>query len=164
MTSTITEWARTWAVSDAALADLQARMGLLDHRPAPSLGGSSEAAVQAGVRVEASRLGMRVWRNNVGVVSDPANNVHIRYGLANDSKAVNEKIKSGDLIGIRPRLIQPQDVGHLIGQFVSFECKESAWFYSPNRNDPREKAQFAWAALITSLGGDARFVNGPGQI
>ena len=160
----LTEWAARWAIPAAALADLQARALALDGGPPhaePWRPGASEAAVQAAVRVEASRLGMRVWRNNVGAVVDPENGVHIRYGLANDSAAVNRVVKSADLIGIRPRVIQPADVGHLIGQFVSYECKRSGWRYAGTE---REVAQAAWASLVMSLGGEARFITGPGQI
>lgn len=160
----LTEWATRWGVPAAALADLRNRVLGLDGGPPGASEwrpGASEAAVQAAVRVEASRLGMRAWRNNVGAVTDPDSGSHIRYGLANDSASVNRVVKSADLIGIRPRVIQPGDVGHLIGQFVSFECKRSGWKFTGSE---REVAQSNWAALVLSLGGDARFVTGPGQI
>jgi len=57
---------------------------------------------------------------------------------------VNQSLKSGDLIGIRPG-----------GQFVSLECKPAGWKYT---GTPRELAQAKWAALVRSLGGHARFV------
>lgn len=157
----LSEWATRWRIPAAALADLRDRMlGLDGGCPAP-VAGVSEAAVQATVRIEASRAGMRTWRNNVGAFTDPESGSHIRYGLANDSASVNRVIKSADLIGIRPRVIQPGDVGHLIGQFVSYECKRPGWKYA---GTDREVAQTAWATLILSLGGDARFITGPGQI
>lgn len=156
----LTEWAKTWAVSDSALADLRACvLGLDGGVSAPA--GTSEAAVQAQVRVEASKLGLRVWRNNLGVTQDHETGSFVRYGLANDSAAVNSRVKSADLIGIRPRIVQPGDVGKLIGQFVSFEVKRAGWKYTGTE---REVAQAAWATLVLSLGGDARFVTGPGQI
>lgn len=162
--TTLSEWARFWSIGDAALRDLQHRMGLLDHMAAAPLAPAlSETAVQSAARAESSRLGLRTWRNNVGVLRDERG-VPVRYGLANDSPEVNKRIKSADLIGIRPRIIQPTDVGALIGQFVSFECKRSDWRYSEKRHDPHEEAQYNWARLVTSLGGDARFVTGPGQI
>ncbi len=157
----LTEWARTWAVSDSALADLRARvLGLDGGDPMPPAG-ASEAAVQARTRVRASKLGMRVWRNNVGAVHDDASGTHLRYGLANDSPGVNAICKSGDLIGIRPRIIQPGDVGQLIGQFVSLECKRAGWAWA---NTEREHAQANWATLVLSLGGDARFITDEGQL
>jgi hypothetical protein len=153
----LTDWARTWAVSDQALADLRARLGALDTSgPAPGAGvGTSEAAVQARVRLAASQRGLRLWRNNVGAFHDTAAGVHVRFGLANDSKELNRVIKSGDLIGIRPRVIQQSDVGSLIGQFMSREVKHAGWRYTGTE---REVAQLNWAKLVTSLGGDAGFI------
>lgn len=155
------EWARQWAIHPAALADLRNRvLGLDGGDPAPAPG-TSEAAVQSRVRIEASRYGLRVWRNNVGAFHDAERGVHVRFGLANDSPAVNARIKSADLIGIRPRLIHPEDVGKRFGQFVSFECKHAGWKYT---GTDREQAQANWANLVLSLGGDARFITGEGQV
>lgn len=155
------DWARTWAVPDAALADLRARLFALDTGPALPDAGLSETAVQNLVRVEASRKGMRLWRNNVGVMSDPEAGVYVRFGLANDTPALNKVIKSGDLIGIRPRVIQPGDVGRLMGQFVSREVKRQGWRYAGTE---REQAQLAWANLINAMGGDASFCTGEGSL
>lgn len=154
------EWAAAWGINAAAMADLRHRvLGLDGGDPAPTPG-LSEAAVQNRVRVRASQLGMRAWRNNVGVLENDAG-IPIRFGLANDSPQVNALCKSGDLIGIRPRVIQPGDVGHTIGQFVSLECKKAGWVYT---GTDREKAQAAWAALVLSLGGDARFITDERQL
>ena len=109
------------------------------------------------ILLKASKLGWRLWRNNVGVLKDERG-VPIRFGLANTSKAVNGELKSGDLIGIRPVLITPDMVGKVIGQFVSRECKESHWKYNPR--DTRDVAQGRWAALVNSLGGDAKVTVG----
>lgn len=163
--STLTAWAAQYGVSAQALVALNHMLGAHDYIPAPNEGpaGSvvlSEAAVQAATRVRASKQGKRLWRNNVGVLKDERG-VPVRYGLANDSKAVNDRIKSGDLIGINPRIITPQDVGTLIGQFVSIECKESGWRYT---GSPREEAQRDWALLVTSLGGEAKFLTDARQL
>jgi hypothetical protein len=122
--------------------------------------GASEAGVQSRVRLEAAHKGCYLWRNNVGVLPDRYGRP-IRYGLANDSKAVNKEVKSGDLIGVRPVLITQVHVGHTIGQFLSREVKPGAWRYS---GTDREQAQLAWVELITSLGGDACFANNEGTI
>ena len=119
----------------------------------------SEAEVLAIVRLEASRLGLRLWRNNVGATYTEKG-AFIRYGLANDSKNINEIIKSADLIGIRPILIKPEHVGLVIGQFVSREIKPTGWKY---RGSEREVAQMEWANLIITLGGDAAIVTGEGS-
>ena len=121
----------------------------------------SESAAQVLVRLEAARKGVTLWRNNVGVLLDKRG-VPVRYGLANDSSAVNSQFKSADLIGIRPLLITPAHVGLVVGQFVSREIKAPGWRFSPN--DPREAAQLRWAELVLSLGGDAAFATGEGSI
>lgn len=154
--NTLQAWAARWSVSSAAMADLAASVLGLDPVP-PATESLSEAGVQSRVRLAASKAGIRVWRNNVGAVHDSVRGIHMRYGLANDSPAVNAVLKSADLIGIRPRIIQPQDVGQLIGQFVSWEIKESGW--KPRPNDPHEQAQAAWAVLVQSLGGEGRFLS-----
>jgi hypothetical protein len=117
----------------------------------------NEATVQADVRLMASRLGWGLWRNNVGVLLD-SRGVPVRYGLANDSKGVNANIKSGDLIGIRTRIITPEMIGSVIGQFVSRECKREGWKFNPN--DPNDRAQQRWIDIINSFGGDAAFTTG----
>ena len=117
----------------------------------------TEDDVKKVILLKASKLGWRLWRNNVGVLKDERG-VPIRFGLANTSKAVNGELKSGDLIGIRPVLITPDMVGKVIGQFVSRECKESHWKYNPR--DTRDVAQGRWAALVNSLGGDAKVTMG----
>ncbi len=154
----ISQWALKHGVPYSALIDLQQMLGVLD--PEPGVPGRSEAAVQAAVRVEASQRGMRVWRNNVGVLTDDRG-VPIRYGLCNDTPKMNYALKSADLIGIDPTPITLADVGQPRGQFVSLECKPEGWRYT---GTPREEAQAAWAALIVSLGGRARFVNRVGLL
>lgn len=156
--SLIHEWAAQWGVPIAALADLRARLGAGDALPL--VPGTSEAGVQSQVRLEAARKGLALWRNNVGAMQDESGRV-VRYGLANDSKRVNERIKSGDLIGIRPVVIRPDHVGKTIGQFVSREIKPGNWRYS---GTDRERAQLAWAHLITTYGGDAGFATAEGTL
>src|SRR5271166_3493483 len=103
------------------------------------------------IRMEASELGFRLWRNNIGA-GKMKDGSFIRWGLGNESSAVNAVLKSADLIGIRPVLITQDMVGKIIGQFVSREVKREGWKY---RNTEREKAQKAWQELIKSYGGDA---------
>jgi len=155
----INTWAHKWGVPPEALDDLRKMLSAVIPDPLRQ-DGESEAAIQTRIRLEASRLGMRLWRNNVGAAV-MADGSFIRYGLANDSKAMNDKIKSHDLIGIRPVLIEPHHVGQLIGQFISREVKAAGWKY---RGTKRERAQLKWAELITSMGGDACFTNGEGTL
>ena len=153
-------WAAAWRIPPEALADLRARLDM-EGAAHESIGApKSEAAVSNDVRLEASQKGLRLFRNNVGAMQDETGRV-VRYGLANDSKAMNEKVKSGDLIGIRPVLITPNHVGTTIGQFVSREIKAGDWRYS---GTPREMAQMNWAVLIGTFGGDASFATGVGTL
>ena len=119
-----------------------------------------EAYIQSKIRLEATRLGMRLWRNNVGALRTPSGS-YVRFGLANDSAQVNEVFKSSDLIGIRLILITPEMVGQTIGQFVAREVKQEDWKYT---NTDREKAQKAFIDLINELGGDAKFTTGEGSL
>lgn len=155
-------WATRWHIAPAVMADLSASVLGLDPSPSAASDALSEAGVQSRVRVAASRAGLRVWRNNVGAVHDTERGIHVRYGLANDSSQINAVLKSADLIGIRPRVIQTGDVGALIGQFVSFEVKHSAWVHRPN--DEHEQAQTNWALLVQSLGGEARFLTSASHV
>jgi hypothetical protein len=150
------QWAARWGVSPLALADLRQALGMYPEPPAATLAGKSEAHVQSLARVQASRDGGRLWRNNVGALLDDRG-VPVRYGLANDSAALNAEIKSADLIGITPVLITPAHVGCTIGQFTSRECKRPGWRYTGTE---RERAQLKWALIVLALGGDARFTTG----
>lgn len=117
----------------------------------------NEASIQSQVRLEASKRGWRLFRNNVGVLMD-SRGIPVRFGLANDSSVVNKSLKSSDLIGIKPVIITQDMVGQTIGQFVSRECKWSGWKYNPK--DPHDQAQQRWIDMINSLGGDAKFTVG----
>lgn len=154
-------WAKRWRVADAALMELQELFGIsIKHTGVQNKDYLSEAAIQSTVRLEASEKGMRLWRNNVGATYTKEGSF-IRYGLANESKELNNRIKSADLIGVRPILITKQWIGCTIGQFVSREIKASNWKYSGGL---REEAQLRWAELIMSLGGDACFANKEGTL
>jgi hypothetical protein len=117
---------------------------------------TSEAYAQSQVRLEAPRRSFRLHRNNVGVLKDESGRP-VRFGLANDSRQLNEVLKSSDLIGWRPVLITPEHVGRTIAQFVSIECKAPGWIY---RGTDREKAQKQWLDLVNQDGGLGFFSTG----
>ena len=158
----LNQWAIKWGIPFEAVEDLRREFGILPipNNPLTRVPGKSETANQVDVRLEASRLGIRLWRNNLGAgyMQDGS---FIRWGLANESTAMNKKIKSGDLIGIRPIRIEQHHIGQVIGQFVSREIKPSYWNYSGNDH---ELAQLKWAELVMSLGGDAAFAKGEGTL
>lgn len=157
----LNQWAIKWSVPYEALEDLRREMGLINTgEDALQSTGRSEAAVQAEVRLEASSKGCRLWRNNVGAFCDDSGQ-WVRYGLANDSPKMNKLVKSADLIGIKPVLIQAEHIGATIGQFVSREVKKSNWHYTGTEH---EEAQLNWVEIINSLGGDACFATGKGSL
>lgn len=145
----IDQWAKDWGIPAAALQDLRMRMGVMPPGPRTPVAPLSEAAVQQQVRLEAAEKGVHLWRNNVGALQD-AEGRWVRYGLCNDSKQLNARFKSGDLIGVRPG-----------GQFVSREVKPAEWRYSGTE---REQAQLRWIELVCAAGGDAAFVTGRGTL
>ena len=155
MSANLHDWARKWGLSVECLRDLQITLGTYTPPLAPDAPGvgKSEAWAQSALRIEASRKGVKLFRNNVGALSDKTGRF-VRYGLANDSKTQNEILKSGDLIGLRPTLI----AGHVYGIFVSREMKSPGWQYTGTE---REVAQLNWINLINSCGGDAAFATGP---
>lgn len=153
-------WASKWGVSDIALDDLRRTLGLAQLESVQTDVQKSEAALTNLIRLEASKKGLRIWRNNVGAVQMPNGNF-IRYGLANESGKMNTFIKSADLIGIRPVKIRSPMVGMTIGQFVSREVKASDWKYT---GTDRERAQLRWIEVITGMGGDACFANSEGTL
>lgn len=110
----------------------------------------SEAAVQQQIRLAAAHHGVLLFRNNVGAAADSTGRV-IRYGLGNDSKAINDRSKSSDLIGVWPTLITPEMVGLTVGVFVGVECKPPGWKFRPT--DERAVAQQTFGDLIKKHGG-----------
>lgn len=153
------QWALRHGITPQAMLELDAMFGLNGYC-SPVACGTSEAAVQNRVRLEAARKGVRLFRNNVGVLRDE-NGRPVRYGLANDSKAINDGLKSSDLIGWRCVEIMPEHVGGVIAQFVSRECKEHGWQYTGTQ---REVAQLNWIRLVAADGGDAMFCTGEGSL
>jgi hypothetical protein len=156
---TLEQWQQRHGVSDLAVRELQA-LTITESLPDTYSANTPETTIQAAIRVEAANLGMVLWRNNAGMAFDQKGNP-IRFGLANDSQQVNRRVKSADLIGIRPVLITPPMVSTTIGQFVAREVKRGSWTY---KGTDREKAQKKFLDICTVLGADGRFANGPGTL
>ena len=136
---TLDAWKILYPEAAAAL-----RSVLIDA-PTPTLiEGKSESAAQTEVRIAASHAGWRLWRNNVG--AGMVDGQFLRWGLCNDSSAINKRIKSSDLIGIKPG-----------GQFVAREIKPPGWVYSGTE---REEGQLRFMTIVVAMGGDAKFTTG----
>jgi len=117
----------------------------------------SESEVDEEIKLEAAvKFLSHLWRNNVGAMFDATKRM-VRYGLANESTAMNEKIKSGDRIGITPVVITADMVGHIVGVFTSIEVKKEGWTFT--KSTTRETAQLAWIELVQNKGGIAGFAN-----
>lgn len=114
----------------------------------------TESLTQQRVRLEAARDMLQLWRNNTGVLKNE-NGVPVRYGLCNDSKELNQKIKSSDLIGITPTLITQEMVGYFLGVFTAIECKPEDWKFL--QSDKRAVAQLAYHDIVRQAGGFAGF-------
>lgn len=156
----IHDWAIANRIHISAVYDLLQRLGMGADSPQPSVKvGMSETAIQNNDRINAAQHGVILWRNNVGVLQDETGRP-VRYGLCNDSKELNENIKSSDAIGIKPVIITPDMIGQVIGQFVAREYKEDGWVYTGRG---REAAQAAFLTIVTSKGGDAAFASGVGS-
>ena len=156
---TLDEWGAMWFIPPEAMTHLKYHLGMIVTDP-QSTTATGELDLQNKIRLEASRKGLRLFRNNIGATYD-VNGNFIRYGLANESKKLNQKIKSSDLIGVRPVLIDARHLGHTVGQFVAREVKRPGWRYT---GSGRESAQLAFIELIASLGGDAAFVSEEGRL
>jgi hypothetical protein len=101
-----------------------------------------------------------IWRNNSGAYQDDKSGRLVRYGLANESKQENEKIKSSDLIGITPELLfHPVRGWGQFGIFTALEIKPEGWKLTPG--DKRGNAQLAFHDIVRNVGGYAGFVTDP---
>jgi hypothetical protein len=158
--SILFQWAADWGISAAALDDLTARL-VYEAETVAGAPKTSEGYEQAEIRKECAGKNILLWRNNVGALVD-ARGRTIRFGLCNESKKLNEKFKSSDLIGVRCNIITPDMVGQKIGQFICREVKKSGWKFNPA--DPHTMAQTNFLLLVAAHGGDARFATGNGSL
>ena len=122
---------------------------------------SNEAVVQQQVRLAMARLGAQVWRNNSGACTDDTGRL-VRYGLGNDSAALNAAIKSADLVGITPMTVQAHHVGRTVGVFTAIEVKRPGWHLTPG--DKRGQAQKRFLDIVVGVGGMAGFVTDPADL
>lgn len=115
---------------------------------------TKEVVVSQKVQIALTEAGGLAMRNNIGVAFDKYGRP-VRFGLMNESKAVNEQYKSSDLIDCVPVLIKPHHVGRVFGLFTAIETKHSDWKLTPG--DKRAQAQLRFLNLIRKNGGAADF-------
>jgi len=149
----ILTWATRWSIPAAAILELQQVLGAATQPANPTAAPGSEAAVQNAVRVaHAQRTTGRLFRNNTGCLLDERG-VPVRFGLCNDTPAINKVAKSSDLIGITPVLCK---CGVTHGVFTAYECKRTGWHFT---GTDREQAQLNFGNLVVALGGIFKFVS-----
>lgn len=164
--SLIREWGHDFNIPFHMLVELERRMGLVGtegvtNQPDHFGRTHSEAYAQSQVVLEAPKYDCILTRNNKGVLPDK-NGTPVRFGLFNETKVRGARIRSWDLVGFRKRLITPQMVGTIIGQFVGREIKEPGWKFGDG-DEEHETAQLKCTELALSYGCDVGFATGPGS-
>ena len=152
---TLKDWQARWGhhVPAQAIAELTAILSPVMPLPAPTAR-HSEAAGAAQMRLAAGRAGVPLFRNNSGAMTDQTGRL-IRFGLGNESPALNARWKSSDLIGLLPVLVQPSHVGKTLGVFLAVETKKPGWRLTPG--DKRGQAQAAFLQSVRGFGGVGGF-------
>ena len=152
---TLRDWQARWGhhVPAQALAELTAILSPVMPSPAPTAR-HSEAVGAAQIRLAAGQAGVPIWRNNQGGCTDQTGRL-IRFGLGNESPALNARWKSSDLIGLLPVVVQPSHVGRTLGVFLAVEIKKPGWHLTPG--DKRGQAQAAFIQSVRGFGGVGGF-------
>ncbi len=131
MLNPLEQWRQKHGINDDAWTDLCVTLAFNPPMPTPAEETDyGETAISSTIRLEASKLGVSLWRNNSGVATN-RDGRPVRFGLGNDSKRLNETMKSSDLIGLTSR-----------GTFVAVEVKRPGWHARFERFTPRELAQW----------------------
>ena len=155
--SILDQWAIDHGIPAVVLADLVDRLTSVTDLPDAAGTDMTESFTQSKVRLAAPMTGYTLWRKNVGAL--PYKNGRIvRYGLANDSAALNKVLKSSDLIGWRSVIVTPDMIGQKVAIFVARECKRPGWTFSAS--DERAAAQLRFIEMVVAAGGDAKFTTG----
>lgn len=120
----------------------------------------TENTVSDSCRLDIQELGGFLLRNNSGV--DRSASRPVRYGLGHDSAEINKILKSSDLIGVVPVVIQPHHVGKTLGVALAVEAKAPAWEFRPR--DKHAAAQLNFLNKFNKVGAVGCFVNQPGVL
>ncbi len=76
----------------------------------------SETDVFIAIQLAASRIGARLFRNNVGQLQDARTGRHVRFGVCNPG--------GSDLIGWTPVVVTSAMVGQTLAVFTAVETKQ----------------------------------------
>lgn len=148
----LTEWAERFNIGPDALFSLYQILTIpLGSAAVGEYEKNSETYVQNVLRVLASsREHAYLWRNNVGATQTPDGRM-IRYGLCNESKKLNQRFKSSDLIGGTPVTVTPDMVGKRVMIFTAVEVKKADW--KPGSDTQRERGQLRFINAVRAAGG-----------
>ena len=111
------------------------------------------------VRLRAAQWGMKLLRNNSGVLPDKYGRP-VRFGLGNESVKINKRLKSGDFIGTTPIIITQEMVGKTVGVFTNIEAKAAG--FKERETYPEKSREFGqnnFNKLIVEQGGLAGFAS-----
>lgn len=78
---------------------------------------ASETEIQQQIRLQCSKGGVRLWRNNSGSLPDPRTGRYVQFGVGNPG--------GSDLIGYRRVRVTAEMVGQEIAQFAAVEVKSA---------------------------------------
>jgi len=148
----LTEWAERFNIGPDALFSLYQILTIpLGSTAVGEYEKNSETYVQNVLRVLASsREHAYLWRNNVGATQTPDGRM-IRYGLCNESKKLNQRFKSSDLIGGTPVTVTADMVGKRVMIFTAVEVKKADW--KPGSDTQRERGQLRFINAVRAAGG-----------
>ena len=118
----------------------------------------SETAVDKEAALALSQEGCRLMRNNVGAFQDK-NGQWVRYGLANESKAMNTATKSSDRIGWTIVEITPEMVGRKVAVFTAIEMKKEGYKPSGKAANSHYAAQQNFCNTVKKAGGIAGIID-----
>ncbi len=154
---TLKDWANRWGVPLNGMIELSNVLATPYYMPS-DCDQMTEDWVMSNVLLESSSVGARLWRNNVGAtVTD---NGFLRYGICNETPAVNKVLKSSDFIGCTPIVIDWTHVGRTLGIFTAIETKKQGWTF---KGTDREVGQLNFINLVKSIGGFGGFINDKNQ-
>lgn len=114
----------------------------------------SESEIAQLILLEASRRGIKLWRNNNGGFHDGTRQIY--FGLGNDGSKASKKMKSSDYIGFQEVTITPEMVGMKLAVFFALETKEEGWTF---KGTDREEGQKNFIDYVLSRGGKGGFAN-----
>jgi hypothetical protein len=78
---------------------------------------ASETEIQQQIRLQCSKGGVRLWRNNSGSLPDPRTGRYVQFGVGSPG--------GSDLIGYRRVRVTAEMVGQEIAQFAAVEVKSA---------------------------------------